>query len=201
MTHVELDALFHQPDWTELPADEFRAVVAARLDELPDGWVTCGNYRVVRDVIWEQADTVVWLDLPRRRVMPRVTARTVRRVVTREELWNGNREPWQNLYAWDPERNIVRWAWTQHDKYTEQYVAAMADPRWAGLTLRPPLLAPPDRAVVRGALARTGAAGPGGRVLAVERAQHVVQVGMGLLELIGPIEEGLGGDGEELARD
>jgi adenylate kinase family enzyme len=133
VAHVELDAIFHQPDWTELPEDEFRARVAARLDELTEGWVTCGNYRMVRETVWGRADTVVWLDLPRRRVMQQVTARTVRRVVTREQLWNGNREPWQNLYAWAPERNIVRWAWTQHDKYTQQYAAAMADPRWSGL--------------------------------------------------------------------
>ncbi len=105
-----------------------------RLDGLPGGWVTCGNYRVVLEgVLWERADTVVWLDLPRHLVMRRVAKRTVRRVVTREELWNGNREPWENLYAWSPERNIMRWAWTEHDTYAQQYAEAMADPRWTAI--------------------------------------------------------------------
>jgi adenylate kinase family enzyme len=130
LTHVELDAVFHQPGWTELPADVFRAQVAQRLDASGGRWVTCGNYRVVNETVWQRADTIVWLDLPRRTVMRRVMTRTARRVVTREELWNGNREPWSNLWAWAPERNIMRWAWTQHDKYHERYGAAMADPRW-----------------------------------------------------------------------
>ena len=86
VTHVELDGIFHQPGWTELPPEEFRARVAARLDELPDGWTTCGNYRILEDIVWTRADTVVWLDLPRSQVMRQVVARTVRRVVTREEL-------------------------------------------------------------------------------------------------------------------
>jgi adenylate kinase family enzyme len=132
--HVELDALFHQPGWTESDPEDFRARVAARLDAA-DGWVTCGNYRsVLMDTVWSRADTVVWLDLPRPTVMRRVTTRTLRRVIKREELWNGNREPWTNLYAWDPERNIIRWAWTQHQKYVERYEGEMRDPAWSHLT-------------------------------------------------------------------
>ena len=57
-----------------------------------DGWVVDGNYSVVRDLVWDRADTVVWLDLPRLVVVRRITTRSIRRVVWREELWNGNRE-------------------------------------------------------------------------------------------------------------
>ncbi len=34
----------------------------------------------------------MWLDLPLRTWLPRLVRRTTRRVVRREELWNGNRE-------------------------------------------------------------------------------------------------------------
>jgi len=129
--HVELDAVFHLPGWQELDREAFRAEVAARA--AADSWVMCGNYSAVVDLVWARADTVVWLDLPRRVVMRRVIGRTVRRSVTRAELWNGNREPLANLYRWNPERSIIRWAWTRHGSYRRRYVEAMEDPRWAGL--------------------------------------------------------------------
>jgi adenylate kinase family enzyme len=128
---VELDAIFHQPDWVELPRDAFRERVHAAL--AAPGWVVDGNYSMVRDLVWDRADTVVWRDLPRRLVMRRVILRTLRRVVTREALWNDNREPLTNFYRLDPEKNIIRWAWVRYATYVERYEAAMADPAYDGL--------------------------------------------------------------------
>lgn len=128
---VELDAVNHQPRWQALPPDEYRARVADAV--AAPGWVVDGNYSVVRDLVWARADTVVWIDLPRRVVMRRLARRTARRVLTREVLWNGNREPVANLWRLDPERNILRWAWTRHPVYVERYGAAMADPAHAHL--------------------------------------------------------------------
>jgi adenylate kinase family enzyme len=64
--HPELDSVNQQPGWVPLPTDEFRQVVAVRLAE--DGWVVDGNYSAVRLLVWALADTVTWLDLPRRTV-------------------------------------------------------------------------------------------------------------------------------------
>jgi len=122
---VELDSIFHQPGWAELPRDAFRE----RVDDALTGpaWVVDGNYSAVRDLVWDRADTVVWLDLPRRLMMRRVILRTVRRAVTRERLWNGNREPLTNFYRLDPEKNIIRWAWVKYPVYVARYRAAMHD--------------------------------------------------------------------------
>lgn len=128
---LELDAVFHQPGWTELPVEEFRARVADAA--AGEAWVIDGNYGAVRDLVWARADTVVWLDLPRPAVMWRVAGRTVRRAARRQELWNGNREPWSNFWSLDPERSIMIWAWTEHRRYRARYEAAMADPAWAHL--------------------------------------------------------------------
>jgi adenylate kinase family enzyme len=130
--YVELDSIFHQPGWTELPRDEFRARVEA--ETAGNAWVIDGNYTAVRDLVWARADTVVWIDLPRPLVMRRIIARTVRRAVFRQELWNGNREPSSNWLTLDPERSIIMWSWTQHAKYRVRYADAMADPALAHLT-------------------------------------------------------------------
>lgn len=130
--HVEIDAIYHLPGWQELDRSELRS----RLDELTTGdcWVVDG-YRecVMEGPVWARADTVIWLDLPRNVVMRQVVRRTLRRVFTRQVLWNGNRAPFRNLWAWDPHRSIIRWAWTQHGKYTDRYGSAMTSPAYAHL--------------------------------------------------------------------
>ena len=69
----------------------------------------------------------MWLDLSRQLVLRRLIRRTLRRTVTRERLWNGNREPISNLVRLDPDKNIIRWAWVKHPEYLERYDAAMHD--------------------------------------------------------------------------
>ncbi|MBN1963509.1 MAG: AAA family ATPase, partial [Anaerolineae bacterium] len=71
--HVEMDALHWTPDWT--PSAVFQAEVAAALSGAC--WVTDGNYGAVRDLIWQQADTLVWLDYPLPVVMWRLWQRSV----------------------------------------------------------------------------------------------------------------------------
>lgn len=129
--HLELDAVHHQPDWEPLPTDEFRRIVAAKTAE--DGWVIDGNYGRVRDLVWARADTVAWLDLPKRTVMRQLVWRTVRRVAGRRELWNGNRERWRNFFSWNPEQSVISWAWHKHAADHAKYAAAASDPANAHL--------------------------------------------------------------------
>ncbi len=131
---VELDAFQHLPGWQPRDPAEFGALVDAACPV--DGqWVVDGNYSQVtmHGVVWRRADTVVVLDLPRRQVITHLTARSLRRWVTREELWNGNRESLRNLLRWDPERNVIRWSWVHHHRYAARYRAAADDRRWAHL--------------------------------------------------------------------
>ena len=68
----------------------FRERVAAALAD--DCWTVGGNYSVARDLIWGRSDTVVWLDYGLPLVLWRLVRRTVKRIMTQEELWAGNRE-------------------------------------------------------------------------------------------------------------
>jgi adenylate kinase family enzyme len=88
--HVELDALHWGPNWTPVSLEVFRERTAQALSG--DAWVVDGNYGKVRDVVWNRADTVVWLDYSLPIILGRLAWRTLRRVFTEEELWGSNRE-------------------------------------------------------------------------------------------------------------
>jgi adenylate kinase family enzyme len=49
VTYTELDAIFHQPGWTELDTTEFRRRVGVLVAE--PRWVIDGNYQQVRDLV------------------------------------------------------------------------------------------------------------------------------------------------------
>lgn len=97
--HVELDALYWGPGWSPAPPEDFRASVRDAISA--PAWVADGNYSAVRDLVWSRATAVVWLDLPLRVVFPRALGRTLRRAITREELFGGNRESLRGITARD----------------------------------------------------------------------------------------------------
>ena len=113
--YVELDALHHGPGW--VPRDTFLAD-ATELAARPE-WITEWQYSQVRETFLERCTLVVWVDPPRRQQRRQVLARTLRRRLTRQELWNGNVEPplWTILTDRD---HILRWAWRTHERAGER---------------------------------------------------------------------------------
>ena len=89
--HVELDSFRFLPGWQVRPNEEFRARVDAATSQ--PCWVSDGNYRVIQDLTWGRADTIIWLDYRLSLILWRLTRRTIGRTVNRTELWNtGNRD-------------------------------------------------------------------------------------------------------------
>lgn len=123
--HVELDALHHEPNWTEAPTDVFRQRIQHSLSG--NSWVVDGNYSKVRDIVWSQADTVVWLDYPLPVIMKRVVWRTLRRVITQEELWNGNRESWRIIFSKD---SMPLWVLRTYKKRRKEYPILLSKPEY-----------------------------------------------------------------------
>jgi adenylate kinase family enzyme len=120
--HIEIDALFHGPDWT--PRDSFETDVHRFTAE--PGWVTEWQYRAVRAHLASRADLLVWLDLPRGVVMRQIVVRTLHRRLRRRRLWNGNIEPPLRTFFTDPD-HIVRWAWRTHHQTTARVRALLQD--------------------------------------------------------------------------
>lgn len=88
--HHELDAFFWHRGWTRADGDRFCAAVAEMA--AGEAWIADGQYHEAHSVLASRADAVVWLDVPLRVALTRVARRTLRRLVTRTGLWNGNRE-------------------------------------------------------------------------------------------------------------
>jgi len=132
LARLELDSLLHQPGWQALPQETFRERVEAFVGT-HERWVVDGNYSTVRDLVWLHADTLLWLDLPRPVVMLSLLRRTLGRALTREVLWNGNRERWDQFLSLDPERSVIAWSYTRHYPLRAEYEAALRRPEYAHL--------------------------------------------------------------------
>lgn len=93
LPHVELDAIFWGPNWTqrreEFPSEVARAAAG-------DAWVIDGNYNGLGSfsIVWPRADTLIWLDYTLPRVLRQLVPRIAARIADRQEIWpgTGNRE-------------------------------------------------------------------------------------------------------------
>ena len=91
LQHIEIDAINWQPGWQALPREELLEKVRTAITAAQE-WVVDGNYKVVRELLWQAADTIIWLDYPLRVVLCKLWRRTWERIIRRTELWNGNHE-------------------------------------------------------------------------------------------------------------
>jgi adenylate kinase family enzyme len=115
---IELDALHWKENWTPSDPEEFREKLLNAIEN-ENGYVIHGNYGKVKDLTWGNVDTVIWLDYSRFVVMWRVLKRTITRIITKEELWAGNRETFRNSFL--AKDAIIFWAWITYKKRKEQY--------------------------------------------------------------------------------
>lgn len=129
--HVELDAIFWDSDWTQVPQELFRERTAQALKR--EAWVVDGNYSKVRDIVWSKAEVIVWLDYPLPLMMWRLVKRTYKRVITGEELWSGNRETIRKaLLSTD---SILLWQLKTYRKLRKIYPALLNAPEHAHLAV------------------------------------------------------------------
>src|SRR4051794_15261975 len=93
LEYHELDDLYYGPGMRMAP--EFPSVIdriTAGEQWLFDSQGPPGDSEApltVRDRLWARADTLVWLDYPRRVVVWRAVTRSLRRIITRQRLWRG----------------------------------------------------------------------------------------------------------------
>jgi len=124
--HVELDAINWLPGWTPRPAADFQELVEKATSE--DEWIVDGNYSRVRDLVWERATTLIWLNYSFPIVMYRALSRTLRRAVTKQTLYSGNRESLRMAFL--TKDSILLWVLKTYHRRRRQYTKMLlTDPR------------------------------------------------------------------------
>ncbi len=129
--HIELDAINWQPGWTELPQDQFYERVREETEH--GDWTIDGNYSAVREIIGDRVDTIVWLDMPFIPVFLRIVWRTIRRIITQEELWNTNTEKLDALVG---KYGMPLWVIQTHEKRRKEYPPLLADPKLSHVDIK-----------------------------------------------------------------
>lgn len=123
---TELDALMHQPGWVQAETETFRLEVEAVMDA-SDGWVLDGMYQgQLGDLVLRRADTLVWLDQPLPLVVGRLVRRVVKDIVTKRDLFNGNRQTWR--FAFFTRDSLISFAIKSHFKRRREWPAAIGAP-------------------------------------------------------------------------
>jgi adenylate kinase family enzyme len=99
---VYLDLIFWRDDWTPAPGDEARRDLDAAIAQ--ERWIVDGNFLDAGEARFERADTVVFLDIPRRTCLRRVLTRLARdRWRRRPDLPEGANEGF--------DLSLLRWIW------------------------------------------------------------------------------------------
>jgi adenylate kinase family enzyme len=129
--HIELDALHWLPSWVPMEREPFRQAVAQALSG--PAWVTDGNYIKARDIIWERATTLIWLDYSLPVILWQLTLRTWKRVFTREVLWNGNRETLRGAFF--SKDSLFLWALQTYPRFRQEYSKHQTMPGGAHLQM------------------------------------------------------------------
>ena len=130
--HIELDALHWLPCWEERPLDDFRKVVGKETSR--EQWVSDGNYSKVRDIVWGRATDVIWLNYPFPLVFSQALKRTIKRAITGEELFSGNRESLRMTFF--SKESILLWILKSYKRNRIRYRAFQQSPEWGHLKFR-----------------------------------------------------------------
>lgn len=96
--HIETDSLYWEENWTESTDEDFVKKLANAVNEAGESWIVDGNYSLSRALVWPKADTVIWLDYPLWLIYWRLFRRSLKRVISREKLWNNNQESFYSQF-------------------------------------------------------------------------------------------------------
>lgn len=111
------------PCWEQRTVEQQREIAAAVAAR--DRWVLDSAYGVWRDIVVPRAELVVALDYPRWLSLSRLLRRSLRRVITKQPVCNGNVETLGRLFAKD---SIFYWHFNSFARKRRVFKEWQADP-------------------------------------------------------------------------
>lgn len=113
-----LDALYWQPGWTPTPEPEWTELL--RRITSGDAWIADGNFTRSLPERLRAADTIIYLDLPRRVCLARAIKRRLLEALGRVPGRPQGCRPMFNL-------RLFRWIWTFPHDHRPAYLTLLAD--------------------------------------------------------------------------
>jgi adenylate kinase family enzyme len=128
---IDLDDLHFLPNWVEKEKERFVKDVNKEIEGL-DEWIVTGSYQsLLKDTVWQEASTIVWLDYPLNLIIRRFFIRTWRRVVLKEKCCGENYETLgkifskESLFLW-----IFKTYWHRKRRMDSWMNGLFSDKKW-----------------------------------------------------------------------
>ena len=96
---------------------------------MEQSWALCGNFSILRAIIWSKADTVIWLDYPFWLCFFRCFKRAIVKLLKKESVCNGNYESFSRLFF--SKYSVLWWLIRTFRKRNKSYETAMIDPNYS----------------------------------------------------------------------
>jgi adenylate kinase family enzyme len=119
-----VDELTWRPGWVEVPKEEQRQLIQALCGE-PE-WILDAAYGSWLEIPMSRAEVVVALDYPRWFSWQRVARRTIRRLIRRTPVCNGNYETVRRMLS--PRDSIIGWHFRSFARKRRRIRTWAADP-------------------------------------------------------------------------
>ncbi|EQC47452.1 EutP/PduV family microcompartment system protein [Bacteriovorax sp. Seq25_V] len=128
--HIQLDQLFWKPHWGESTDDEFFEKIKKEIEN--GNWVIDGNYKRTNHLTWHQADTVIWIDLPKWLTLYQNFTRSLIRALKKENLWGheGINESFRRMFSKD---SVTLWMFKTYDSNRIEYFKRMQNPEYQNI--------------------------------------------------------------------
>ncbi|KAF0686154.1 Aste57867_22006 [Aphanomyces stellatus] len=114
---IDSDALLWSPNWQK--ASDYVEKMTSATE--PKTWVLAGHASSTRDLVFQRADMIVWLDYSLWTVFWQLVRRSLHRWWTQELLWDTNYESlWVHFKLWS-DKSLVHWLFKTYWRRKRDY--------------------------------------------------------------------------------